>query len=177
MGRTNLRSKLGTPFSFLCCFPFCGRVLRTAPLDSGKLPRPRRAPPFCGVRFALRPLGETNAPSSPMGAASLFGQVSKQPIPCPYKPAEPIDFLPRFPYSYTSFCRSKIQGGTWIGLWNARTPRKRSATAGASAGTGCSHGWKKGNCLPRKPAGCKSAKAAKWRQSEVRHGRKKAEIF
>ena len=28
------RPKLGTPFSFLRCFPFCGRVLRTAPLDS-----------------------------------------------------------------------------------------------------------------------------------------------
>ena len=27
------RPKLGTPFSFLRCFPFCGRVLRTAPLD------------------------------------------------------------------------------------------------------------------------------------------------
>ena len=34
LGRTNPRSKLGTPFSFLRCFPFCGRVLRTAPLDN-----------------------------------------------------------------------------------------------------------------------------------------------
>ena len=39
LGRTNPRSKLGTPFSFLRCFPFCDRVLRTAPLDSGKLMR------------------------------------------------------------------------------------------------------------------------------------------
>lgn len=30
------RPKLGTPFSFLRCFPFCGRVLRTAPLDKIK---------------------------------------------------------------------------------------------------------------------------------------------
>ena len=29
-----VRPKLGTPFSFLRCFPFCGRVLRTAPLDT-----------------------------------------------------------------------------------------------------------------------------------------------
>ena len=28
-----VRPKLGTPFSFFCCFLFCGRVLRTAPLD------------------------------------------------------------------------------------------------------------------------------------------------
>lgn len=34
LGRTNPRSKLGTPFSFLRCFPFCDRVLRTAPLDN-----------------------------------------------------------------------------------------------------------------------------------------------
>lgn len=36
LGRTNPRSKLGTPFSFLRCFPFCDRVLRTAPLDRGE---------------------------------------------------------------------------------------------------------------------------------------------
>ena len=35
------RPKLGTPFSFLRCFPFCGRVLRTAPLDK-KSDRPKR---------------------------------------------------------------------------------------------------------------------------------------
>lgn len=32
-----VRPKLGTPFSFLRCFLFCGRVLRTAPLDSIRL--------------------------------------------------------------------------------------------------------------------------------------------
>ena len=35
-----VRPKLGTPFSFLRCFPFCGRVLRTAPLDKWSVLKP-----------------------------------------------------------------------------------------------------------------------------------------
>ena len=45
------RPKLGTPFSFLRCFPFCGRVLRTAPLD--RLSLDAICVPGSAISFAL----------------------------------------------------------------------------------------------------------------------------